>query len=295
MTSKNLNECSGCLIINNDENIMLPSVGKVNAYDVDLDKPCFFVNNHNISPVQKCYSVKLSNPVSLEYCDKIRINIKIPKNIFGEQYGYSLEGLAAELQNNSNFMATLRLKSDDGCIDINRVANETDQLDIEDYCGWINITIHYQVGEVDSTRQEICNLCEIAYSLCFEPFKLKTLYGGCHGGSDEVAEFKSETCLEIENVAAQREAVISDPISGGTDATITGPENFLCLTIIDSVSGESAVFDKYSKTLTVTYDATNGNSTGLITLVGDIDGFTMNAQAPSGATEETIKTTYVPC
>jgi hypothetical protein len=292
--SKNLNECSGCLIINNDENIALPPVGKTNAYDVDLEKPCFFVNNHYISPVQKCYSVKLANPVNLEYCDKLRINIKIPKHIFGEQYGYSLEDVSKTLANNENFLATLRLKTSDGCIDINRVASETNQLDIEDYCGWINITIHYQVGEVDPSREEICNLCEIAYSLCFEPIKLKTLYGACSGGADEVAEFKSETCLEIENVAAQREAVISDP-SGGTDATIAGPENFLCLTIIDSVSGESAVFDKYSKTLTVTYDATNGNSTGLRTLVGDIDGFTMNAQAPSGATEETIKTTYVPC
>lgn len=287
MTSKNLNECSGCLIINNDENIMLPSVGKVNAYEVDLDKPCFFVNNHNISPVQKCYSVKLSNPVSLEYCDKIRINIKIPKNIFGEQYGYSLEGLTAELQNNSNFMATLRLKSDDGCIDINRVANETDQLDIEDYCGWINITIHYQVGEVDSTRQEICNLCEIAYSLCFEPFKLKTLYGGCHGGSDEVAEFKSETCLEIENVAAQREATISDQ-------TITGPEEFLCLTVVNDISGnESASFDKYSKTLTISYDIDAGTSTGFQSLVDGITGFTISGQVDTSGSAGTVKTSYV--
>ena len=283
--SKNLNECSGCLIINNDENIALPPVGKTNAYDVDLEKPCFFVNNHYISPVQKCYSVKLANPVSLEYCDKLRINIKIPKHIFGEQYGYSLEDVAKTLENNSKFCATLRLKSSDGCFDINRVGDE--QLEIEDFCGWINITIHYQVGEVDSNRQEICNLCEIAYSLCFEPIKLKTLYGSCNGG-DEVAEFKSETCLEIENVAAQREAVISGDVA---NATITGPENFLCLKIVDSTSGESAVFDKYSKTLTVTYDVGVG-SVNLTTLVNAIDGFTMDVEGPLGATAETIKTTY---
>lgn len=287
--SNNLNECSGCLIINNDENIALPPVGKTNAYDVDLEKPCFFVNNHYISPVQKCYSVKLANPVSLEYCDKLRINIKIPKHIFGEQYGYSLEDVAKTLENNPDFCATLRLKSSDGCFDINRVGNVSTQLEIEDFCGWINITIHYQVGEVDSNRQEICNLCEIAYSLCFEPIKLKTLYGACSGGTDEVAEFRSETCLEIENVAAQREAVISGDVA---NATITGPENFLCLKIVDSTSGESAVFDKYSKTLTVTYDATNSDSTTLIASVGAIDGFTMDAEGPLGATAETIKTTY---
>jgi hypothetical protein len=279
--SKNLNECSGCLIINNDENIALPPVGKTNAYDINLEKPCFFVNNHYISPVQKCYSVKLANPVSLEYCDKLRINIKIPKHIFGEQYGYSLEDVAKTLENNSKFCATLRLKSSDGCFDINRVGDE--QLEIEDFCGWINITIHYQVGEVDSNRQEICNLCEIAYSLCFEPIKLKTLYGACSGG-DEVAEFKSETCLEIENVAAQREATIGNQ-------TITGPEEFLCLTVVDNAV-ESASFDKFSKTLTISYNIGAGNSTDLKALVDAITDFSIGGEI-TGGPAGTVKTTYV--
>lgn len=282
--SKNLNECSGCLIINNDENVALPPVGKTNAYDINLDKPCFFVNNHYLSPVQKCYSVKLTNSVSLEYCDKLRINIKIPKNIFGEQYGYSLEDVAKILDNNDEFCATLRLKSSDGCIDINRLGNDPTQLEIEDFCGWINITIHYQVGEVDSNRQEICNLCEIAYSLCFEPIKLKTLYGSCNGG-DEVAEFRSETCLEIENVAAQREAPIGDQ-------TITGPEEFLCLKVVDDLN-ESASFDKFSKTLTISYDVTGGASTDLTTRVNAITDFNMGTTEITGGSAGTVKTTYV--
>lgn len=290
--SKNLNECSGCLIINNDENIALPPVGKTNAYDVDLEKPCFFVNNHYISPVQKCYSVKLANPVSLEYCDKLRINIKIPKHIFGEQYGYSLEDVAKTLENNPDFCATLRLKSSDGCFDINRVGNVSTQLEIEDFCGWINITIHYQVGEVDSNRQEICNLCEIAYSLCFEPIKLKTLYGACSGGADEVAEFRSETCLEIENVAAQREAVIN------TEMTITGPEDFLCLTVSDAGVGNptSASFDKFSKTLTISYDfaagetALNMNAAFLAAGLDSAEWFATNDL--TGGSAGTVKTTY---
>ncbi len=281
--SKNLNECSGCLIINNDENIVLPPVGKTNAYDINLERPCFFVNNHYISPVKKCYSVKLTNSVSLEYCDKLRINIKIPKNIFGEQYGYSLEDVAKTLNNNSEFCASLRLKSSDGCIDINRVGNDSTQLEIEDFCGWINIIIHYQVGEVDNNRQEICNLCEIAYSLCFEPIKLKTLYGSCNGG-DEVAEFRSETCLEIENVAAQREATIGDQ-------KITGPEEFLCLTVVDDAT-ESASFDKFSKTLTISYNVTAGNSTALKALVDGITGFSIGGEI-TGGSAGTVKTTYV--
>lgn len=281
--SNNLNECSGCLIINNDENIALPPVGKINAYDVDLDKPCFFVNHHYISPVKKCYSVKLTNSVTLEYCDKLRINIKIPKHIFGEKYGYSLEDVVKTLNNNSEFCATLRLKSSDGCFDINRVGNVATQLEIEDFCGWINITIHYQVGEVDSNRQEICNLCEIEYSLCFEPIKLKTLYGSCNGG-DEVAEFRSETCLEIENVAAQREAAIGDQ-------TITGPEEFLCLTVVNNTA-ESAVFDKFSKTLTVTYDV--GAGSDLSAVISGNTGFSISGPVSPGAgSAGTVKTTYV--
>lgn len=248
MASKNLNECSGCLIINNDENISLPAVGDIAAYDVELDKPCFFVNKHYISPVEKCYNVKLPNPVSLEYCDKIRIKIKIPKNIFGQQHGYSLEDLAKELNaTNSDFRASLRFKSSDGCWNINREV-DSEQLEIVDYCGWINITIHYEIGATvnNETREEICNLCEIGYSLCFSPVKLKTLYGACHSGVNEIAEFSSETCLEIENVEAQRQAAL-----GTTE--ITGPENFLCVNLVqDTDAADSATFDKFSKTLTIT-------------------------------------------
>jgi len=298
MTSKNLNECSGCLIISTDENIALPPIGSTNAYNVDLDKPCFFVNNHYISPVQKCYTVKLPNPVSLEFCDRIRIKIKVPKHILGERYGYSLEDLAKVLRNNENFCAGLRFKSSDGCIDITRNAAEDTQLDIENSCGWINITIHYQVGEVDSSRQSICNLCEISYSLCFDPVKLKTLYGACYGGADEIAEFQSETCLEIVNEEAKRQVSITD---GTNSAIITGPENFLCLTIVDD-SNESATFDKLNKTLTVAYDFDSGSS-GLLNPDVMPDGFSINSDAPSNPVDMkgeiaesgyTQQTSYVP-
>ena len=282
MSTKDLNECSGCLIINNDENIALPAVGDTAAYDVNFDKPCFFVNKHYISPVEKCYNVKLPNPVSLEWCDKLRINIKIPKNIFGENHGYSLEDLAKTLRNNEDFRASLRFKSSDGCWSVNLCASELNELDIVDYCGWINITIHYEVGRKDS-RAEICNLCEIGYSLCFPPIKLKTLYGSCHGASSEVAEFKSETCLEIENVEARREANIGD-------AVIEGPEDFLCLTIIDdtNVTDPTAEFDKFTQTLTVTFN------TAADTTINVPAGFSISGTVTGGlASAGTTTTSYI--
>jgi hypothetical protein len=286
---ENLNESSGCLIISNDENISLPASGKTNAYDIDFDKPCFFVNNHYISPVKKCYNVKLPNPVSLEWCDKLRINIKLPINILGESYGYSIEDLAKLLRGSDDFCAGLRLKSADGCIDITRRASEDNQLEIEEYCGWINIIIHYEVGEIDSNRQEICNLCEIGYSLCFEPVKLKTLYGSCHGGADEIAEFRSETCLEIENVAATRQASFS-----GT--TIVGPENFLCIEVVDVTGSPTASFDKFNKTLTLSIDSSAGAVEADINTVLPTDfSATSGVSAPvDSLLYGTQQTTYTP-
>lgn len=240
---KNLNECNGCLIIDNDQNIALPAVNKINAYDIDFEKPCFFINNHFISPLLRCYSVTLPNPVSLEKCDKLRIRIKIPKNIFGQKYGYTLDDFTKELQNQgSKFIAGLRLKSSDGCLDIKRDSTDPKQLQIQDYCGWIIITIHYQV----ENPEQICNLCEIAYSICFDPVKVKALYGQCDDHTAENVAFPIETCLELENVAARREV----KVSGGTGWTVQGPENFLCL-VVDNDTSIVASFDKFTKTLTV--------------------------------------------
>lgn len=194
-SGKNLNECNGCVIINNDQNIVLPSAGRVNAYDINFEKPCFFINNHFIKPILKCYNVVLPNPVSLEIdspADKLRIRIKIPKQVFGEKYGYDLENIVSELkQDENNFGAGLRLKSSDGCQNFTKCYGV--DLDIEDYCGWITITIHHEVDK------DICNLCEIGFSLCFEPVKVTTLYGECKEHTVENIELNIETCLELEN------------------------------------------------------------------------------------------------
>ena len=113
------------------------------------------------------------------------IYIKIPKNIFGKKYGYSLEGFVDELNDSgvSDFKGSLRLKSSDGCKDIN--VDPTS----EDYCGWLILSMSFTAAE------KICNLCEISYSLCFDPVKIKLLYGQCENQDDENVEFPMETCL----------------------------------------------------------------------------------------------------
>lgn len=181
-SEKNLNECNGCLIINNNQNIAFPAAGKTNAYDINLEKPCFFINNHYITPLLKCYSVVLPNPVSLDVGDNLEIKIKIPKNIFGIKYGYSLENFVNDLAS-ANFNSSLRLKSSDVCKDLNDTPTATD------YCGWIVVSMSYR------STEKICNLCEISYSICFDPIKVKTLYGQCENNDEENVNFPIETSL----------------------------------------------------------------------------------------------------
>jgi len=189
-SEKNLNECNGCLIINNDQNIAFPAADKTNAYDINFEKPCFFINNHYITPLLKCYSVVLPNPVSLDVGDSLEIKIKIPKNIFGKKYGYSLEGFVSELAS-ANFKSSLRLKSSDGCQDIGVSPSA------EDYCGWLILSMQYT-----ALTDKICNLCEISYSVCFDPIKVKALYGQCEDHDEENVEFPMETCLLLTKASA---------------------------------------------------------------------------------------------
>jgi hypothetical protein len=189
-SDKNLNECNGCLVINNDHNIVMPSPGKVNSYDINFEKPCFFVNNHYLTPLLKCYSVTLPNPVSLEEEDKLRVKIKVPKSVFGKKYGYDLQNLYNEI-NTLNLKVSMRLKSYDGCYNVSHESPEEGILgvDLSDHCGWLVFDIFYVIP------QKICNLCEISYSLCFDPVKIKLLYGQCEDHDEENVKFPIETCL----------------------------------------------------------------------------------------------------
>jgi len=189
-SDKNLNECNGCLVINNDQNITMPASGRVNSYDINFEKPCFFVNNHYLTPLLKCYSVTLPNPVSLESDDKLRVKIKVPKSVFGKKYGYDLQNLYDEI---NTLKVSMRLKSSDGCYNV--VSGDDNkqgflEVILTDHCGWLVFDIIYDVNQ-----EKICNLCEISYSLCFDPVKIKLLYGQCENHDEENVEFPMETCL----------------------------------------------------------------------------------------------------
>lgn len=190
--SYNLNNCNGRILINNDNNITLPPVNKTNSYEINFEEPCFFINNHYVTPLLKCYNVVLPNSVSLETNDCLRLKIKIPKQIFGLKYGYNLDNFVSELQKpESKFCMGLNLKSSDNCL--NLMKEYGDELKIEDFCGWITITVEHKLIE------NLCNLCKISYSINFNPVKVKTLYGVCDKHDDEVVDFKTTICLELDN------------------------------------------------------------------------------------------------
>ena len=187
-----MSETQGCLIVSNESAISMPQKpSTTNAYDVDFDQIKFFVNNHWLTPVKSCYKAELPNPVSLEDGDSLKIKIKIPVQVLGQKFGYELEGFDQLIANN-NLSISLRLKSSDGCRNISVASNN---ITVTAYCGWFILSICHTVEGVDNV---ICNLCEIAYSVCFDPLKLKTLYGVCDGDDTETVKFDSETCLEIE-------------------------------------------------------------------------------------------------
>jgi len=191
-----MSETQGCLIVSNESAISMPQKpATTNAYDVDFDQIKFFVNNHWLTPVKSCYKAELPNPVSLEDGDSLKIKIKIPVQVLGQKYGYELEGFD-ELKNKNNLSISLRLKSSDGCRDISVASGD---IEITAYCGWFILSIRHIVSGAENV---ICNLCEIAYSICFDPLKLKTLYGVCDGDDTEQIALVSEYCLELTSASA---------------------------------------------------------------------------------------------
>ena len=177
------NSSDGFLIVSNNSTISMPIPGTTHSYNIDFEKPKFFVNNHFLSPLMKCYNVKLPNPISFKIGDKFRIKIKLPKHILGNTFGYELEDFDLV-----DLIISLRLKSANSCMDI--ILDEP--LNAVDYCGWLIVTIEY-VAEY-----EIFNLCEIAYNICFDPFKLKVLYGIGDDEEQETIRFDTDICLELE-------------------------------------------------------------------------------------------------
>ena len=154
---------SGQVKISNSRIISLPGVGKINSYELKADTPCFFIKNHYLYPLEKSYSMKLTNPVSVNQGNELSLKLKIPKQIFSENYIYELKDFDKKVKNLSG---GIQIKSSDGCIN-SKLENG---IEVQDHCGWIVIKLTY-------TTPEICNICEINYSICFNHFKLKTIRG----------------------------------------------------------------------------------------------------------------------
>lgn len=160
---------NGFLKISNNSNVSMPNVGGTNSYTLSSDLPCFFIKNHHLSPLEKSYSIKLPNPVSIEADNMISFNLKLPKQILSQDFTYEINNFPINVK---NLYASLQFKSSNTCYSTKLIYdNNSSDIEVNDYCGWITIKFNY-------TTVELCNLCEINYSICFDDFKLKTLKGG---------------------------------------------------------------------------------------------------------------------
>lgn len=48
----------------------------------------FFIKNHYLIPIEKCYKISLPNPISIYKNRLFSIDIKLPKQIFAENFVY---------------------------------------------------------------------------------------------------------------------------------------------------------------------------------------------------------------
>lgn len=271
--SNNIKE--GCFVINNDIIVSMPQNNDTVTYNLPFEKPCFFINNNLISPVIKNYDLTLKTPLTLEKYDILKIKIKIPKQIFGIKYAYSLNNFVSKIICNNDFQANIHIKSSSGYFNINRKICNDNELTVDDYCGCVIISINYQVLE-----EEIYNIYNLSYSLSFKPILLNILYGYCHPDNDEEIDFETETYLELTKTEINKEVCIdfntSDSNINNINFYIIGPENFNCL-ILKQDSELCVRFNKLSKTLTIKGNFKNYvNSNLLKEKIEKYNGFSVN-------------------
>ena len=252
----------GCFVINNDIIVTMPQINDTATYNLPFEKPCFFVNNNLISPLVKNYDLTLKTPLTLEKYDILKIKIKIPKQIFGIKYGYSLDDFVSNIICNNDFKADIHIKSSSGHFNIQRYICNDNELTIDDYCGCVIISINYQVLE-----EEIYNIYNLSYSLCFKPVRLNSLYGFCHPDNDEEVDFETETCLELTKTEINKKVCVcfnvDDSNINNINFCIIGPESFNCL-ILKQDSELHVRFNKLSKTLTIKGDFKNSVNSDLL-------------------------------
>jgi hypothetical protein len=137
--------------ISNNRIISVPSVGKVNSYELKSEIPCFFIKNHYLYPLEKSYNMNLPNPITVNEGNELSLKLKIPKQIFSDNYIFELK----DFDKVKNLSGGIQIISSDGCIN-SRLYNEN-EIEVQDICGWIIIKLTY-------TTPNICNICDINYS-----------------------------------------------------------------------------------------------------------------------------------
>lgn len=146
--------------------IFVPSKGNINNFTINNNKLCFIVRNNFIYPIEKNYNIKIENSFSLNKNNVIIIKLKIPKFFYSLDYSFELDNFI------QNMMAGLNIKSSNG--NFNFLLSTNDKtIVINDYCGWMNIDLKYFINT------DICNIYNISYSICFDPFKVKVIKNNC--------------------------------------------------------------------------------------------------------------------
>ena len=155
--------------INNINNIIMPLSGKTNSYNINDSIPSFFIKNHYLTTIEKNYKIELPNPITIPINNTISFDIKISKQLFTTKAHYDINNFDKNIE---NLCFNLQLKSLNSNISTRLIYepnNIFSKIIIKEYCGWIIIKFIY------NNNIEICNLCEINYSLSFSPFKLNIL------------------------------------------------------------------------------------------------------------------------
>ena len=155
--------------INNINNIIMPLSGKTNSYNINNSIPSFFIKNHYLTTIEKNYKINLPNPITIPINNTISFDIKISKQLFTTKAHYDINNFDKNIE---NLCFNLQLKSLNSNISTRLIYepnNIFSKIIIKEYCGWIIIKFIY------NNNIEICDLCEINYSLSFSPFKLNIL------------------------------------------------------------------------------------------------------------------------
>ena len=175
------------LIIKNNNVMTMPSIGQTNSYTVNAENQCFMINNNYIEPLNKLYNIEISNPFTLEIGDIIELHIKVPTHILGNTIGYNLNNIVDELKNN-NLVVGLKIKASNKCLSIN--LSDITNVKVNNYYGWFVFVVTYQAS------QELCNICNISYNICFDKIKIQQLYNK-NKNTKENVKINSSMCMNL--------------------------------------------------------------------------------------------------